>query len=325
MPWSRDPQQISNEAPYPFAVSEGQVLYHAPNNVCNAMLALSWMKRRFSIIILPLLALHLGIHGERDFQLRKGSWAWVFTALQNIAFSNKIFSCNLPHKVQNELERWPLKSLLERHKWLTSQSEIDWKETYRRLLPIAKNYDLAPDESNYRFTTSSYRGVLGLGKSFETSSGMLYRARKYCNKHAVAAGYDETDMYPMKLIYWWAHHLCSRVQDLKKAPNLKSATSEEIAFTILGRFGLPIDHGIAMIFGLTATGGVQAFNPIDGFDIDQCTVTVETATTNTATGNFPATSWDGVRQALSRVPLSHPCGCIHPDTGGNLWVRQRAR
>ncbi|KAK4150528.1 hypothetical protein C8A00DRAFT_36860 [Chaetomidium leptoderma] len=51
----------------------------------------------------------------------------------------------------------------------------------------------------------------------------------------------------------------------------------------------------------------------------QCTVTIDTYATNTAMRNFPVSSWDGIRDAISAVPLCHPFWRVDPDLGLRPW------
>lgn len=41
---------------------------------------------------------------------------------------------------------------------------------------------------------------------------MLNRLRTQCNKYAEAAGLGERQMDPVRVIYWWAQHLCQKIK-----------------------------------------------------------------------------------------------------------------
>ncbi|KAL2019572.1 hypothetical protein VTK56DRAFT_9539 [Thermocarpiscus australiensis] len=100
MSWAPGPRSWSIEATYPFVVSGGKVLYHAPPNV-GVIIA-----PNHPILVLPLLGQYLRIHQEPDFHLRKATWTWTYTAMCNVAVM-KIFGCTLSHKSQIEKrQKW---------------------------------------------------------------------------------------------------------------------------------------------------------------------------------------------------------------------------
>jgi hypothetical protein len=76
------------------------------------------------------------------------------------------------------------------------------------------------------------------GDMFGAAKRILDRMRISCNKHAEAAGLGEQEMDPLRFIYWWCHHLCKKIQRVKR--ERPSALPEEIAFYLLDRWGLPI-------------------------------------------------------------------------------------
>jgi hypothetical protein len=102
--WAPGPGHSSPEATYQFVVSEGQVLYHAPPNLCCILTVLNWLRKQQPVLVLPLLGHFLRLHQEPDFQLQKAGWAWTYTALRNVSMMNKLFHCTLQHK--DQLERW---------------------------------------------------------------------------------------------------------------------------------------------------------------------------------------------------------------------------
>ncbi|KAH6623225.1 hypothetical protein F5144DRAFT_615065 [Chaetomium tenue] len=138
----------------------------------------------------------------------------------------------------------------------------------------------------------------------------------------------EAKMDTLRLIVWWGHHLCRKIQRLKQEQ--PQASLEKIAFNILDRWGLPVipwsgnplsaslcklqDHGIAMKFGLVWPDN-EDFDPINHFDWTQCTVTIDVKTTSLAMLNYEPKTWDGIRQLVSAVPLSHPLWEIDPTLG----------
>ena len=166
---------------------------------------------------------------------------------------------------------------------------------------------------------------------FSIAKVMLWTMDKKCNKWAVEDGIGKEDMDPMKLIYWWAHHLCRQILAIKK-----ERPEDEVIFYILDRFGLPIlpwtgnvfkfslckgpDHGIAMLFGLKKILKGEVVDPVEGFNFDNCTVTIDSGATNMAMLNFSIATSDSIQQALASVPFSHPLWKIDLDLGCRSWV-----
>jgi uncharacterized Zn-finger protein len=229
-----------------------------------------------------------------------------------------------------------------------------WKKVYQWLIRIAQKHGLSRDEFEYYATVSEPNSPGGrvffpfhvLAKAqaegmawdwctiFGFAQTMLRRLRKQCNKHAEEAGFGEQEMDPLRLIYWWCHHLCKKIQRVKS--ERPSGTPEEIAFYLLDRWGLPVvpwttnvlkaslcrkqDHGIAMRFGLCLPGNGEDFDPVEHWDDFLCTVTIDSQATNMAMRDFPVASWDSIRDALSRVPCSHPFWRMDADLGLRCWV-----
>ena len=79
-----------------------------------------------------------------------------------------------------------------------------------------------------------------------------------------------------------------------------------------------------MIFGLEADKFKidKDFDPVQHFDLSRCTVTIDTQATNMAMRNFPLSSWDSIKSAISAIPLSHPLWRVDPDLGLRGWVGQ---
>jgi hypothetical protein len=76
------------------------------------------------------------------------------------------------------------------------------------------------------------------------------------------------------------------------------------------------DYGIAMLFGLKSGN----FNPVNGFDFTGYTITINSKATNLAIRNFTPDSWEGIRQTILDVPLSHPFWRMDKDLGYKPWV-----
>ncbi|KAL6407078.1 Krueppel like proteinous protein 1 [Ilyonectria robusta] len=71
-----------------------------------------------------------------------------------------------------------------------------------------------------------------------------------------------------------------------------------------------------MKFGLIEA---DPFDPVQHIDLSQCTVTIDSITTNLAMHNFSADSWESIRSALSEVPLHHPFWRVDPGLGSEVW------
>jgi hypothetical protein len=67
------------------------------------------------------------------------------------------------------------------------------------------------------------------------------------------------------------------------------------------------DHGIAMRFGLCLpnNGENDSFDPVEHWDFFTCTVTMDSVAVNMAMRDWPVTSWDIIRDTITRVPLSY--------------------
>lgn len=232
---------------------------------------------------------------------------------------------------------------------------VQWADVYKQLLRIASHYGLTRQEFEYCCTAQASTGVtqrvffpyhvLSRPQAEEllwdwsmvhgTARGMLTRMRSMCNKHAEAAGYGEKEVDAVRFIYWWCHHLCGQIQRIKV--ERPTAILEEIAFQILDRWGFPVvpwtsnrlkaslckkqDHGIAMLFGYNRPDN-EEFDPVKHFDMARCTVTIDTQATNMAMGRSSVSSWDGIREILSAVPLSHPLWQLDPALGITSWTWQ---
>ncbi|SPQ20051.1 b226b31c-ec1d-4b71-8ca7-9485d6eda6f1 [Thermothielavioides terrestris] len=232
----------------------------------------------------------------------------------------------------------------------------DWNLVYQWLVKIANKYGLTQDDFDYYFTlpapTSSRSNdkvfypfsVLSRAQAkamswdwcclFNVAGQMLDRMRRHCNKHAQAEGYGEHEMDPLRLIYWWGHHLCQKVQKLKgQQPPL---TREEIAYSIGDQWGFAVlpwagnilkaslcrarDHGVAMRFGLNLPNNGQPFDPVEHWDFFLCTVTIDSQATNMAMRNFAAGLWESIRQMIMAVQPSHTHWRLDKDLGLRSWV-----
>ena len=232
----------------------------------------------------------------------------------------------------------------------TAGTGIDWRVVHRQLERIGGEYGLTSQEFRYHCTIPGPGGgwvfypyhilsrplaeemLWGWSTLWGMATAMLHRMRSNCNRHAEAAGLGESQMDPLKLVYWWAHHLCQKIQRVKEQRPV--ATAEEVAFHTLDRWGFPVvpwtgnilkaslcklqDHGIPMRFGLVWPEG-EDFDPVEHFDFARCTVTIDAQATNLAMFNFPVSAWEGIREALSSVPLSHPFWRVEPELGLATW------
>ncbi|KAK4243037.1 hypothetical protein C7999DRAFT_45057 [Corynascus novoguineensis] len=247
--------------------------------------------------------------------------------------------------IREELAFWEPNTLFgnegsgQFRKHVDEATTIVWKTVYQWLERIAAKYDLTRREFEYYCTIQTPRGRVfypyhvlsrpqaqkhwGWHTLFAVARGMLVTMQTACNRHAEAAGLGENQMNPLRLIYWWTHHLCQKIQGIKRErPGLPT-------------WGIPVvpwsgnvfkaslcknqDHGIAMIFGLEPFKGTE-FDPVKHFDLARCTITIDTKATNWSMSNYPSESWGLIPQMLSMVPLCHPFWQVHDSLGLEPWV-----
>ncbi|KAH6854726.1 hypothetical protein B0I37DRAFT_350008 [Chaetomium sp. MPI-CAGE-AT-0009] len=365
MSWAPGSRARSLEAFYQFILSDGQLMYHEGVNVGFITAPLNWTKRTCPPTVLPLLAHMLRSAQEPDFQARKGAMTWGYIALRNVGISGHVLNCHGPsHKSKaEEWARWDrsklndaLEELRTAKRGPATRQELA-KYTPRQLLGKGAagwlGYGLTHDEFQYYCTAASPSGsrqrvfypfhILSRpeaeelqwdwGTLYARAHRMLHRMRTKCNKHAEKAGYGEPKLDPLRLIVWWWHHLCGKIQQVKA--ERPTATQEEIAFGIVDRWGLPVlpwvqnplraslcktqDHSIAMVSGLAWPDG-EEFDPVKHFDLDRSTMTIDTKGTNMAMRDFATSAWAGIREVLMAVPLRHPLWQIDPAAGLAGWV-----
>jgi hypothetical protein len=227
----------------------------------------------------------------------------------------------------------------------------DWQRVYRTMVKIAAKYGLTASEFDFYCTIPVKQRrvffpyhVLAVPQAQSinwdwphlrrAATAMLKTMRQQCNKHAENAGLGDP-LTPIQLLYWWATFLCDKVQSLKT--KLPLASMEEIQFSIVDRWGLPIlpwvgnplkaslcrgpDHGIAMKFGLTNSNSKSSkFDPVEHIDLSQCTVTIDAKQTNIAMKNYEASAWDSIRDIAKLVPLHHPFWRVDSNLGNTVWI-----
>lgn len=233
----------------------------------------------------------------------------------------------------------------------TRRENLRWDLEYPTLLRIAEEYGLNSDDFEFYLTVPSKRGEKRIFYPFHVLSRpqaqtigwdwhhlarlatrMLKRMRKHCNRHAEKKGLGE-NMDEKRFVYWMVAHFSREIQAIKiKMP---TAGREEIRFRLVDRFGLPIvpwvanplsaslckgpDHGIAMKFGIVEPVALETFDPVRHVDLNQCTVTIDTFSTNVAMWNYQPSSWPEIRQVLTTVPVHHPLWNIDTSAGKDVW------
>lgn len=194
---------------------------------------------------------------------------------------------------------------------------------YATLLRIAQKYDLSKDDFEffltietpecghpvfYPFHVLSRAEAAARGWDWKHTLSFarerLGRMRGACNIHAERAGLGDP-MDATKFVYWMAHYWCDEVRKVRA--NFPNEPQEEVRFRVLDRWGFPVvpwdynlfcasfckkqDHGIAMKFGLTFdTAHHQAFDPVEHFDLSECTIAIDAMATNMAMWNHPKES-----------------------------------
>ncbi|KAL5602436.1 hypothetical protein FOBRF1_009969 [Fusarium oxysporum] len=240
--------------------------------------------------------------------------------------------------------------LLPNAVWKKLRRPLQSYNLYAELQRIAQSYDLTGPEFDYYCTVASPNGervfypfhILSMPQAEQINWDwhimhqivveMLTNMRSSCNKHAEKAGYAEKHAQTVNVIYWIGAFLCDKIRTLKaKMPH---ATKEEIAFSILDRWGLPIvpwtphmfrvslckkdDHGIAMLFGFSDVSDDE-FDPVQHIDLSRATVTLDSQLTNMAMRNFNISDWAGLRETLKCLPLHHPFWRISQSIGNHIW------
>ncbi|WKT48784.1 Zinc finger C2H2-type [Fusarium oxysporum f. sp. vasinfectum] len=263
---------------------------------------------------------------------------------------------NVGPKLWDELQGENIQSFY-RAVWGFPTEKLQEKTTdviYDNLLRIAQSYDLSVSEFEYYCTVSSPRFpqkrvfypfyILSKPQAqqsdwdwpvmLKVAEEMLFNMRRSCNRHAEQAGHGEKHMNDIRLVYWMAMDLCRQIKGIKISR--PTATREEIAFSILDRWGLPRvpwklhmfkaslckkqDHGIAMVFGVTDVPDDKLFDPLQHIDLDLATVTIDSVFTNMAMKDFPTATWPTLRLTATHVPLHHPFWAVSPSLGNALWV-----
>ncbi|RSL44169.1 hypothetical protein CEP54_014794 [Fusarium duplospermum] len=226
----------------------------------------------------------------------------------------------------------------------------DKKHAYPQMLQIARKYDLTPAEFEHYLTIKAPNRldrvfypfhVLSRSQAeaygwdwwttIEFCGSMVTNMKRKCNRHAEAAGYGE-DLNGYICMFWMAHYFCNKIQALKK--QRPGATDEEIRFSILDRWNLPLipwvgnpfkaslckgpDHGIAMKLGQTTASG-EVFDPVNDIDLTKSTVELDTWFTNRAMRNFATADWEAIRKALAAIPLHHSFWRVDLALGDTIW------
>ncbi|KAG7288165.1 hypothetical protein NEMBOFW57_007690 [Staphylotrichum longicolle] len=139
--------------------------------------------------------------------------------------------------VRDEVESWSEEGLLGDEKFrqfknaLPESRLVAWEEVYRWMTRIATKYGLTRKEFDEYCTMPSTsangtrifypfhilsrpqaKGIWQWHTLYAMARAMLSRMRTRCNKYAEAAGLGERQMDPARVIYWWAHHLCQKIQ-----------------------------------------------------------------------------------------------------------------
>ncbi|KAH6847559.1 hypothetical protein B0I37DRAFT_391421 [Chaetomium sp. MPI-CAGE-AT-0009] len=331
--WTPGSRRPSVEAFYPFIVQNDQVQYHVPENVGRIFHALDWVKKGSPIIQLPLIAHMLRTQQEPDFGRQKAALSWA-----NIL--GRIHHCYKNH--HDQISIWTTwspqkqKSVLEELRTGRSGPATRTELTRRRKqwLCIVASPSRPDQRVFYQFHVLWHPEAENLfwdwGTLYTKANYMLYNMRAMCNRHAESSGEGEPKMDALRLIVWWCHHLCRKIQLVKQEQPKDSP--EKVAFGILDRWGLPVvpwpgnplsckhqGHDVTMKFGLVWPDD-EDFDPIKHFNLACCTVTIDAKATNLAMLNYETYSWDGIHEMLSAVPLSHPLWDIDPALSLRSWI-----
>ncbi|KAF5004151.1 hypothetical protein FDECE_9365 [Fusarium decemcellulare] len=166
---------------------------------------------------------------------------------------------------------------------------------YKNLQRIAEAYGLAASEFEYYCTIPAPRRVKAmvfypfhvLSKPQARGNGWGWLSmRNFAAPEN--AGLGESHVTATHLVYWMCAHLCDQVRVLKGSR--PDASREEIAFSILDRWGLPCvpwkyhtfkaslckkkGHRIAIMLGI-ANVPDKDFDPVQYIDLGWATVTID--------------------------------------------------
>lgn len=83
--WLPGPFTDSLVATYPFAVSDGQLVYHAPNDVALITSAFNLGKRQHPVLVLAIIANWMNALDHGDFETSRAEMCWTFNAMVNMA------------------------------------------------------------------------------------------------------------------------------------------------------------------------------------------------------------------------------------------------
>ncbi|RTE68850.1 hypothetical protein BHE90_016772 [Fusarium euwallaceae] len=299
--------------------------------------------------------------------------AYIFSLTSNHATGAKIWSKWTPSKqravlealrtgtktpvVTQALKEHSMDDLFRPRKWSSKpklsqrQGPVqDKKHAYPQMLQIAQKYDLTPAEFEHYLTIKAPNRLERVFYPFHVLSrsqaeaygwdwwttiefcgSMVITMKSQCNRHAEAAGHGE-DLNGYICMFWMTHYFCNKIQALKK--QRPGATDEEIRFSILDRWNLPLipwvghpfkaslckgpDHGIAMKLGQTTASG-EVFDPVNGIDLTKSTVGLDTWFTNSAMRNFATADWEAIRKDLAAIPLHHSFWRVDLALGNTIW------
>lgn len=244
----------------------------------------------------------------------------------------------------------------------SQRTTVIWEREYEKYLQLASVYGLSREDFEFYLTIPSVRADKRVFYPFFVLSRpqaesirwdwqhlswlarrMLARMQGHCNKHAENEGLGDKGLDDKKLICWLVAFFCRKVQSIRVSMSKTTTTREEILFLISDRWCLPIvpwvghplsaslckgpDHGIAMKLGIKEhpSGLFDVFDPVQHIDLNECTVTIDTISTNMAMWNYEKQSWAGIRDILAAVPLCHPLWRIDERAGSTIWRTSKSQ
>ena len=231
---------------------------------------------------------------------------------------------------------------------------LTWTKVYKTMQTIASLYEVTKQEFDCLCTIPSRSSEIGVAfypfhilsqpqaieNGWNWSSlekwveASIERMIRECNRHAEALGLGERQRNPISVIFWLCHFICNEIKQVKASK--PDASLEEIAFSLVDRYGLPRTpwishllklafaklplHGIAMLFGFLDT---DDFDPVYGIDLSKSTITMDTKATNTAMLNYAPEYWPEIRSLIKKVPLSHSFWDVDSSLGSDVWMGQQ--
>ncbi|KAK3343053.1 hypothetical protein B0H65DRAFT_427902, partial [Neurospora tetraspora] len=280
---------------------------------------------------------HLGHYHQRQLAEWSG---WDNTRLKEMV--DTVRTGILTPKQQEQLDQYEVKELFNVLDRKAGIYTTDITKVYNNMKKIAAKYTISPDEfdelcfidspsgSRPRVFYPFWHRSRDLAKEvswdwsslFDFANWRLSRLRRYCNRYGEKAKLSETDMDRYCVVYWMTHWICDKIRAIKDS----NETGGGLPIVPWQRhiFGASLckknDHGIAMLFGLVSPPSGVAFDPVNHFDLRECTIEIDSYATNFAMGFSSTDYWPKLLALLRTVPVQTPLWRMEDSLGMRRWV-----